>query len=90
MHPGPLALALLLAPRPALAQAEQDGPAPQIIVPARTVIDEHEFRELQVDGAVSGPGMILSSERTVRQGPNWIELRSDFSREMSASVAEID
>lgn len=90
MTPALFALALLAALRPAHAQAEDAAPPPQVIIQDRTEIDEHEFRELQVEGRIVGPTMTLSSERSVRAGHSWIALRSDFSREMSASVAEID
>ncbi|MCK6506558.1 hypothetical protein L6R53_24820 [Myxococcota bacterium] len=85
-----LVLTLLAVPGPAHAQADTTPAPPPVRVLERTVIDEHEFRELQVDGKVTGPSLVLSTERSVRGGTTWIALRSDFSREMSASVAEID
>ena len=83
-----VALAALLCPTLAFAQADQ--PEPSVVIPAETVIDEGDFRDLRIDGILVGPSIDIYIAPARKGFPSWVELRKDFTAEMSASVDEID
>lgn len=83
-----VALAALLCPTLALAQADQ--PEPDVVIPAETVLDEGDFHDLRIEGTMIGPGIDIYIAPTRKPFPSWVELRRDFRAEMSASVDEID
>ena len=87
MRRSTLALLLLAIPGVAAAQADEPAePAPQIIYQDKTFID---FRELQVDGVLTGPPISYSREIQIKNLPPMFHLRGDFNTEMSESVNEI-
>lgn len=67
----------------------QSDPLPEERYAAETVVDEGAFRDLRVEGALVGPGGVVSMERRVATFPPMVRLRTDFAQEMVESLDEI-
>ncbi len=64
--------------------------APVVIHPDVTELDEGDFRDLDIEGRVQGPGMGFIGEPPPSPGFHFIALRTSFDAEMRASLAELD
>ncbi|MCB9777395.1 MAG: hypothetical protein H6742_02390 [Alphaproteobacteria bacterium] len=76
---------LLLAPG---AHAQSEHTQPVTFKPV-TELSEDEFRDLEVEGELIGPGGVYDVTAVHKGGFDWIQLRQDFSAEMRRSVDEV-
>lgn len=97
MSPSSFAFALLICPGVARAQTPAttadpvQEPSNSIQLPYldQTIIEEGDFELLHIDGTLVGPRIHMDVERRPKRGPGWIQLRQDFSTEMSDSTSQI-
>lgn len=76
---------LLLSPG-AMAQSED---AVDVEFKPITELTEEEFRQLEVEGELVGPGGVYDVTAVHKGGFDWIQLRRDFQPEMRRSIDEV-
>lgn len=87
MHPilVPALAALLSSP----AHAQSDDLPEGFIYRPETVLDEDEWKDLEVEGELVKPVGLSFTERRTTGFPPMFTLRTDFNAEMSESIDEV-